>query len=132
MKMQSFEENYIYLEISVDKDLDEYKRVLCEASLLGIGRVFYACIWNDENAKGEKLINEIDKICKVLNIVSFSSEAGYASPSYDETMIGETIKGQYGVSPTFTKLIPMSEYKALKGIEVNEEQLKKKLANVMQ
>lgn len=127
------ENNFILLEISGEYgNLEEYKKSLCEASLLGIDRVLFACIWDNNTENGEVLLGKVQQICGVLNILPLGITVGYDRFMYDQAMIGELKKENNQIIPNFISMIPMDEYKNSRGITIDEEEVAKKLAKIMQ
>lgn len=72
MTGQRLEEKFILLEISGEQgDLEQYKKILCEASLLNINHVIFGFVWDDNEKRGEELLKKVQEICSILNIVPF-------------------------------------------------------------
>lgn len=129
MTGQRLEEKFILLEISGEQgDLEQYKKILCEASLLNINHVIFGCVWDDNEKRGEELLKKVQEICTILNIVPFNMTVGYENVMFDQAMVGELKKVNDTVTPDFSSMISIYEYKMLKGITIEEAQIAKKLA----
>lgn len=107
--------HFVFLEISGEYgNLEEYKKSLQEASLLGIDRVIFACIWDNNTENGKVLLEEIQEVCKKLNILPLDFTIGYDSCMYDQAMVGELRKEKHHLNPNFGSMIPMDKYKSSK------------------
>lgn len=109
------DKHFVLLEISGEYgNLEKYKKSLCEASLLGIDRVIFACVWDDSTENGKVLLEEIQEECKRLNILPLDFTMGYDSCMHDQAMVGELRKEKHHLIPNFGSMIPMDEYKSAK------------------
>lgn len=100
----------LVLEID-EKDgvVASYQRTLYEASLLGIDKVKFICVWSEEEnpkrERGEDIFPKITKTCEILNINPCDNVTGYYGKMYDGPMMGKiTEKGYFefsSISGTF-------------------------------
>lgn len=110
MTGQRLEEKFILLEISGEQgDLEQYKKILCEVSLLNINHVIFGCVWDDNEKRGEELLKKVQEICTILNIVPFNMTVGYENAMFDQAMVGELKKVNNTVTPDFSSMISIDE-----------------------
>lgn len=100
----------LFLEIDEKNGVvGDYQRTLYAASVLGIDRVLFACIWDEEKNKkrqrGEEIFTKILRTCEILNIDSVPYIISYADRMYENAMIIEEDKyglmSLSGISGTF-------------------------------
>ena len=119
----------IVLEISGENgNLKDYQRALCEASLLGINKIMFCCIWDNNQDEGEKILDKLIDNLKSLNITPMNTSIGYAKELFHGPMVGRS--DALGYLESFGNLIPFNEYKASKGIVIEEEQIAKVFAKI--
>lgn len=121
--------NVLVLEISGENgNLENYQKSLCEASLLGIVKLMFCCIWDNDQDKGAEIFNNLLENCETLNITPMSTVAGYTGEMFHGPMIGKM--DELGNLTSFSDLIPFNEYKDSKGMVIEEEQVSKVLAKI--
>lgn len=118
----------IVLEVSGERDIVKYQKSLVEASLLGINRIMFCCVWGNDEKKGEEIFNKLVSNCKSLNIIPVSDVFGYEEEMFGETMIGKTDESGHLIS--FGKLISFDDYKISKGKFVEESSIDKVLTKI--
>ena len=131
-KVGEKEEKYILLEISGENgDFEQYKRNLCEASLLGISRVVFGGIWGNNEERGQEILGQLLSVCAILNMEPWSMTICYEGVMFNYAAIGKMRESKGMMTPEFINLIPIDEYKTSRGIVLEEEQVKKILTMVI-
>ena len=121
----------IMLEVSGEHgDLNQYKKSLCEASILGIRQVLFSCIWDHNTKLGEHFLKELKIVCKGLEILPLSLVPGYSGMLFDGEAAIVTLDQTKGSFPSFSSAVLLDEYKKSNGIEVEEKEIQKVFAKL--
>lgn len=122
----------IVLEISGEKgNLDQYKKWLCEASLLHIDKVMFCSIWDDAEEIGIHYTEELIPVCESLGIDKLPINVGYAGELFDgEAAIVTLEEETRNLYPSFSSLVTLDEYKKDKGIGIISEEIQKVFAKL--
>lgn len=115
----------IILEISgKNGNLDQYKKSLCEASLLHIDKVMFCSIWDDEEEIGIHYTEELIPVCESLGLTRLPIHIGYSDQLFDgEAAVVSLSEDSENMHPNFSGLIPLDEYKKDYGIEIESEKI---------
>ena len=120
------------LEISGEKgDLDQYKKWLCEASLLHIDKVMFCSVWDDAEETGIHYTEELVPVCESLGMTKLPLNIGYSGELLDgDAAVISLFEGRGSLCPRFSTLVTLDEYKKDKGIEVVPEEVQKVYAKL--
>ncbi len=121
----------LVLEISgANGDLDQYKKDLCEASLLQIHKVMICSVWDDEEETGIHYTEELVPICESLGMARVPLNIGYAGELFDGEAMVVTLEESRNYYPSFSSLVSLEEYKKVRGIEIEPEEVHKVFAKL--
>ena len=128
----SSKEHAMVLEISgKNGDLEQYKKSLCEASLLHIDKVMFCSVWDDEEEIEIHYTEELIPFCESLGITILPLNIGYADRLFDGDAAVVVLSGESENDyPSFSSLITLDEYKQEHGIETEPEEVYKIFAKL--
>ena len=119
----------LVLEISGKKGIvGEYQRALYEASLLGIDRVLYCYVWDNNEKRGEEIFDKLIKTSEILNIIPVSTSIGCDEEMFSGPMVCKTDE-DYNINVSLSQFTTFENYKkARENILENRENVGKVLA----
>lgn len=101
------EYNTLLLEISGEKGkLESYLEVIDFSLTLGINRVLFCAIWDNEEKKGEEMFDELQQYCNDKNMIVIPDVSGYYGAIYRQPMLTKT-DAELRVIESFSKVVPL-------------------------
>lgn len=104
----------------------EYQRILYEASLLGIKRVKFMCVWAPDGTRGTEIFPKLLKTCDLLRIKPLNSITGYNDCLYDGPMIGKL-----GENNNVSLIQDLVSFESLKQKNSNKLENKERIGKVL-
>ncbi len=121
--MVNLEEKFILLEISGEHgDIETYKNILLDANALNIKRILFACIWDEQEEKGEELLKKVQEMCRTLYIEPFPSILGSKEMMFKSAMVGTaSFIIEDIVIPSLSNMVSLEDYKNNKTLASHAE-----------
>ena len=101
------EYNTLLLEISGEKGrLESYLEAIDLSLTFGIHRVLFCSIWDNAEAKGNEMFDELQQYCNDKNMIVIPDVPAYYEASYGYPMLTKT-DAELRVIESFSKVVPL-------------------------